>query len=108
MPGPEFAHGHDGRPCLVLLGADRQLSCPCLNRAHCFDRVQDQVQHDLLQLNTIPLNGKQSIRKPGLNRDVILGDGASRQHDHLVDRRIKIKTILSRRRFLDVITDAAR
>src|SRR5258705_6907439 len=32
----------------------------------CFDRVQDQVQDDLLQLNTIALNGSQSLRKGGL------------------------------------------
>ena len=90
----------------ALLGADQQLSSPRLDRAHCFNRVQDQVQDDLLQLNTIPLNGKQSVRKPGLDRDTILGDCASRQYNHLIDRRIEIKTLLSRRRFLDVITDA--
>ena len=58
-----------------------------------------------MQLNTIPLNGKQPLRKVGLYRDAILGDCASRQYNHLIDRLIEIKTILSRRRFLDVITD---
>src|SRR6516164_585556 len=62
--GPGIAYGHDGA-CPVLLGADHQLSCPLLYCAHCFSRVQNEVQQDLLQLNAIPQNRKQSIRKPG-------------------------------------------
>ena len=58
-----------------------------------------------MQLNTIPLNGRQPLRKAGLDRDSILGDCASRQSNHLVDRLVEIKTALSRRRFLDLITD---
>src|SRR6516164_391462 len=100
---PGIADGHEGA-WLVLLGADRQLSCPLLYRAHCFSRVENQVQQDLLQLNAIPQNRKQSIRKPGLDRNAIpLGD-ALRQYEHFVDRRIEIKAFLSRWRFLDVIT----
>jgi hypothetical protein len=53
--GAGIAHCHEDTS--VLLGADQQFSCPRLNRAHCFNRVQDQVQDDLLQLNAIPLNG---------------------------------------------------
>jgi hypothetical protein len=53
---PRIAHCHEDAICLALLRADRQFSWPLLNRAHCFDRIQDQVQDDLLQLNTIPLN----------------------------------------------------
>ena len=57
----------DARPAIVhcyedarvfLLGADQQLSCSRLDRAHCFNRVEDQVQDDLLQLNAIPLDGE--------------------------------------------------
>jgi hypothetical protein len=66
---------------------------------------QHQIQDDLLQLNTISLYGEQSLRKAGLDRDAILGDCASPQYDHLIDRVIKIKAGLSRRRFPDVITD---
>ena len=58
-----------------------------------------------MQLNTIPLNGKHPLRKVGIYRDAILGDFASRQYNHFIDRLIEIKTILSRGRFLDVITD---
>jgi hypothetical protein len=60
----------------------------------------------LLQLNTIPLNGKQPLRKVDLDRDCVLGDCASRQYNHLIDRLIEIKAILSGRRFLDVISHA--
>ena len=56
-------------------------------------------------MNTIALNGKQPVSKPGLDRDTILGDCVSRQYNNFIDRRIKIKVILSRRRLLDVITD---
>src|SRR5215470_1055464 len=104
--GPRIADSHEG-VCMVLLGADRQLSYPFLNRAHCFSRVQNQVQQDLLQLNAIPKDRKQSIRKPGLDRGAILEDCASRQYKHLINCRIKIKTLLSGRRFLDVIAYAA-
>jgi len=51
---PGIAHCHkDARA--VLLGANQQLSCLCLRQAHCFDRVQEQVQDHLLQLNPIAL-----------------------------------------------------
>jgi hypothetical protein len=49
---------------------------------------------------------KQSVRKPGLDRNAIPEDYASRQCNHLIDCRIEIKTLLSRRRRLDVLTDA--
>jgi len=41
--------------CLVLINSSRGA---CLNRAHYFDRVQEQVQDHLLQLNAIAVNGK--------------------------------------------------
>ena len=105
MPGPESRTATQDAICLGLLRADRQLSWPLLNRSHCFDRIQNQVQDDLLQLNTIPLNRKRPLRKMGIHRHSILGDFASRQYNHFIDRLIEIKTILSRRRFLDVVTD---
>jgi len=93
-----------------LLGADQQLPWP-IDRAHCFDRVQNQVQDDLLQLNTIPLNGRQLLRRLQLERNTMSGDCAPRQFNHLGDRLIKIKAILSRRRLLymspDTVDDAA-
>ncbi len=87
------------------LGANQHLSRPRLDRTHCFDCVQHQVQDDLLQLNAIPPHGKQPLRKAGLDQDLILGDCASPQYNHLIDRVIKIKAGLSRRHFPDVIAD---
>ena len=102
---PSIADRHEDAISLGLLRVDRQFSWPLLNRSHCFDRIHNQVQNDLLQLNTIPLNGKRPLRKVGIYRDSILGDFASRQYNHFIDRLIEIKTILSRRRFLDVVAD---
>jgi hypothetical protein len=59
-----------------------------------------------LQLNAIRLNGKQSARKPGLDRDAIPEDCALRQYDHLIDRRVEVKKLLSRRSILDMLPDA--
>lgn len=80
--------------CVDLLGVDQQLSCPRLNRAHCFNRVQDHVQDDPLKLNAIPLNGNQTVRKPRVNRDAIPDDHASRQYNHLFYCRIRSKRSL--------------
>ena len=64
-----MVRGHENVTGLGLLGADRQFPWPRLDRAHSFDRVQDQVQHDLLQLNTISLNGSQPLRQAGSDRN---------------------------------------
>src|SRR6516162_5646776 len=96
----------DEDPCLVLFSPDRQLSCPRLDRAHCFNRVQDQVQDHLLKLNAIPQNRKQSLRKPSLDRNAIPECHALRQYNHFVDCRVEIKTLFSWRRFLDLLSDA--
>src|SRR6476660_283931 len=100
---PKVAYCHEDAICLVLLGADHQFPWPRFDEAHCIDRIQYQVQDDLLQLNTIPLNEKRPLRKVGIYRYYILGDCASRQCNYFIDRLIEIKTILARRRFLDVV-----
>ena len=46
----------DEDAALVLLGANQQLSNPSLNCTHRFDRVENEVQDDLLQLHTITMN----------------------------------------------------
>jgi hypothetical protein len=51
---PGIAHCHEDAICLALFGANRQRAWPLLGGAHCFDRIQNQVQDDLLQLNTVP------------------------------------------------------
>ena len=105
MPGPESRTATRTPPvwvCSVLINNSRGPASTELIASTAF-RIKFRTT--CCKLNTIPLNGKQPLRKAGLDRDSILGDCASRQYNHLVDRLIEIKTILSRRRFLDVITD---
>ena len=45
------------------------------------------------------------VRKPSLDEHAVPGDYASRQYNHLIDL-VKIKTVASRGRFLDVVTDS--
>src|SRR5258706_7986435 len=91
--------------CPVVFGADQQLSCGALNRAHRFDRVEDQVHDDLLQLNAIPLNETLSVGKAGLDRDSIDRNFALEQCNHFGDRTVEIKMIPSLLRFLDLVAD---
>jgi hypothetical protein len=55
MPA-QIAHCRRDVARLILLGAGHQLSSPNLNRLIASDRIQDQIQDDLLQLNTIAIN----------------------------------------------------
>jgi len=64
---PRITHGHENATGLGLLGADQQLPWPCLNRAHGLDRVQDQVQHNLLQLNTVSLDREKPLGEASLD-----------------------------------------
>ncbi len=107
-PRAGIAHCNEDATSLLLLGNDRQLSHAVLNQAHCFDSVQDQVQNDLLDLDAIRLDMRQSLRKAGLDRDSIFDDCALRQRNHISDRMIKINTLLSWRSFLDVIPDTVK
>ena len=91
-----IAHGHENA-CVVLLSADQQLPWTRLNRAHCFNRVEDQVQQDLLKLNPISVDGGRPLREASLDRDSVLDDCASRQSNNLVDCLTEIKTLLLRR-----------
>jgi hypothetical protein len=46
---PRVAHCYEDVICLALFGANRLLAWTLFDRARCFDRIQDQVQDDLLQ-----------------------------------------------------------
>src|SRR5712671_1190588 len=91
--------------CLALFGADQQLSCGALNRTHCFDRVEDQVHDDLLQLNAIPLYETFSVGKAGLDRDSIDRNFALEQGNHFGDCTVEIEAIPPWWRFLDLVAD---
>src|SRR5262249_45420030 len=90
-----------------FLDADLQLPCPGLNRGHCFNCVQNQVDDDLLQLNTIALHRREPISELGAERNSILADCASHHNNHLTDRLIEVKKLFSRWRLLDVIAHPA-
>jgi len=88
--GPQISHCHEDT-CRVPLSRDRQLSRPRPDAAHRFNRVENQVEHDLLQLNAIAMNRERPFREPSLDRDPIVGDCAPRQSNHLVDSLIQIE-----------------
>jgi hypothetical protein len=71
------------------------------------NRVQNQVQDDLLQLNTIPRDRKQPLGEAGLERDSVLDNFASRQSDYFADRGIEIETIVPRTCLPDVVAGPA-
>src|SRR5262249_11982969 len=105
MPGPE-SRTPTRTPvwsCSVLINSSRG---PASTEPIASTAFRIRFRTNLLQLNAIPANRKQSVRKPGLDGDAVSGNYASRQYNHLIDRGIKIKPFLSRRRFLHVLTDA--
>src|SRR5262245_44904586 len=85
---PRIAYS-DQDPSLGLLSPDQQFSWPRLDRSHCLDGVEDQIQDDLLHLNAIALNGKQAVREASLDRDAIPDDRTARQCNHLADRLVQ-------------------
>ena len=101
---PKITHRDQYAASLAPLGAEQQLAHALVDRAHRFHRVQDQVQHHLLQLNTIAVDSRQALGEAGLHRDPILDDCFA-PSNRLADRLVEIETIIPRRRFLDVITN---
>ena len=77
---------------LAPLGAEQQLAHALVDRAHRFHRVQDQVQHHLLHLNTIAVDSRQALGEAGLHRDPILDDCFA-PSNRLADRLVEIETI---------------
>ena len=75
--------------------------------AHCFNRVNDQVQDHLLQLDPISLNRSQALLELRLNRDIVLCHFAAGDDDHVADRLVNIQTFRPWRRFLNKGTDSA-
>src|SRR4029077_3002920 len=86
-----------------MLGADHELSYACLDRAHCLDRIQNQVHDHLLQLNAIAVDANQPFCKAGLQGHSIFRDFTMHQQKYLADRLIEINFVPSWRRFLEVV-----
>ena len=63
MPGPESRTATRTPHVSLRSVLSNNSRTPSVDRAHGFHRVQDQVQHDLLHLNTIALDGRQALGK---------------------------------------------
>jgi hypothetical protein len=90
---------------LALPGADRQLARVPLDRAHRFHGIQDQIQDDLLQLNTIAVNEQRPLQS-GPDQNPILCDCALHHLDNLIDRLVEVERLASWRCLLDVLAHA--
>ena len=67
--------------------------------------VEDQVKDDLLQLNSVCLNGR-SFGEFQLDSDFVVLRFATRQSNDLQDRLINVQAVFVRRRFLDKGADS--
>src|SRR5580704_12505052 len=76
-------------------GGDEQLSLPFRDRAHGLDRVDDEIEDDLLQLNAIPFDGRQTLPECRLHRRAIFGHFPTSEFDHLADCLVQIHSVLS-------------
>ena len=69
-------------------------------------RIQDQIDDDLLQLNTIAPNGIQVGRETCANRDCVLLDRGPHHFSHLLNCFIEVEMAIPRWCFFDMIADA--
>ena len=82
---------------LGLLGADQQVSVPFVEAAHRVDRIHDQVEYYLLQLDPISLDKRRVVRELSPDRDAIVGCFATGKGHHFEDRVVDCDGILARR-----------
>src|SRR4029450_3217763 len=66
-----IAHAHAHTIALLVLGSDQQLPRPIVHGGHRIRGVADQVQDDLLELNTIPGDRGEALGELQLKRDAI-------------------------------------
>src|ERR1700752_4355765 len=90
----------------VVLGADMKCAFT-FDLAHCLDGVDDQVDHYLLQLDSVSSNPRQVVRQLYLHHDAVLGRFSPGKGNHLKDRFIDIKCILAWRGLPYKTLDAA-
>ena len=75
--------------------------------AHRFDGIDDQVQHYLLELDSISVDERHILGKFGLQRDAIPQQLAGGQGDDFEDGFVDVQLILPRRHLLDERADLA-
>ena len=68
---PGVPHGHTHTVVVLSLGPDRQLPRAIGHLAHRFDRVEQQVQDDLLELDTIASDERKVVGKLCLENDAV-------------------------------------
>src|SRR6185437_12810681 len=75
---------------LVSFDPDRQMSCTIVNADHRVRRVADEVQDNLLKLNTIAHDWRKAVDKLGLKVDSVSLEFANHQGDHLLRRLVQV------------------
>ncbi|WP_040638588.1 hypothetical protein [Microvirga lotononidis] len=70
-----------------------------------FNGIEDQIQHDLLQLHAIAANGRQAVRQDGRDADGVLHRYGAGEFNHLANGAVDLQQIKPRRRLLDEVTD---
>ncbi len=73
-PDPGVTDRHHYIQLTAVLRADDEVTRPALNRRHRIDGVQNQVEHDLLQLHRSPRTFERSVRD--LAGNLVLEDAA--------------------------------
>ena len=105
QPRAGIPHGDEHAVRGVSPGADPQFPRPLVDAAHGFDRIEDQVEDHLLQLDAIAFDERQVRRELGLQRDAMLQHFAAGQGDDVEDGLIDVEPSLARGRLLDEGTD---
>jgi hypothetical protein len=101
QPRTGIAHGDEHAARGTRLSADPQLPRPLVDASHGFDRVEDQVQDHLLQLDAVAVHGRQAPRELGLQRDALPQHFAPGQGDDVEGGLVEVEPILVWGRLLD-------
>src|SRR6266480_1629002 len=78
-----IAHAHAHTIAVLVFGSDQQLPRPIVHGGHRIRGVADQVQDDLLELNTIPRDRWKVVGELQLKRYVISLKLAQQERRHL-------------------------
>src|SRR6202007_2208465 len=105
--GTRVPHRDDYAIGLNLPGADQQISRPRFDTVHRLDRVDDQVEDHLLQLDPIAVDERQALGEVHLHRGAGPYRFAAGELNHLADRLVYGHPVLPWGRLFDELTDSA-
>ena len=91
-------HGQAHTLAIFPFGSDQQLPRPIVHARHRVGGVADQVQDDLLELDTVAGDGREIVGKLRLKNDPVSLKVAQRQRNDLSGSFVQIKRL--RREFL--------